>query len=323
MSTTNEYTVKDVARLFELQEARVRYWAQTGIVGPSIRRSGRALYTFQDLISIKVAKDLLEQGLSLQAVRKSLESLRAALPHVERPLTELRILADGDRVVVAGQDAPYDAATGQVVMQFAVAALSQRVAEVLPLPGREEAAPADVPAPAPVVRAAAPAPREPEPTSAYAAFLAAGEAADAGEIERAERLYRRAVELDEHLAAAWTNLGSLLERRGARGEARSACEQALALDPEQPEARYNLANLLADVGETELAVAEYRRVAATCPHFADAHFNLALALLRAGQSAGARAHLARYLELDGESSWALQARALLDELSASSAAAAT
>src|SRR5882672_5357120 len=101
MSTTNEYSVKDVARLFDLQEARVRYWAQTGIVGPSVRRSGRAFYTFGDLIGIKVAKDLLEQGLTLQAVRKNLESLRATLPSVERPLTELRIVCDGDRLVVA------------------------------------------------------------------------------------------------------------------------------------------------------------------------------------------------------------------------------
>jgi tetratricopeptide (TPR) repeat protein len=317
MSTTNEYSVKDVARLFDLQEARVRYWAQTGIVGPSLRRSGRAFYTFQDLIGIKVAKDLLDQGLSLQAVRKSLESLRAALPHVERPLTELRIVAEGDRVLVATQDAPYEAATGQVVMQFAVAALSERVAQVLPLPS---APPADAPPAARVIVARPPAPREPEPASAYAAFLAGVAAADADELERAEKLYRRAVELDEHLAAAWTNLASLLERRGARGEARSACEKALALDPEQPEARYNLANLLADVGELDEAIKEYRRVTASCPDFADAHFNLALIMQRTGQRAGARAHLARYLELDGESSWALRARALLDELDGAVAA---
>jgi Flp pilus assembly protein TadD len=148
-------------------------------------------------------------------------------------------------------------------------------------------------------------------------------AQDAGDLERAEKLYRRATELDAHLAAAWTNLASLLERRGARGEARSACEQALELDPEQPEARYNLANLLADVGETEQATVEYRRVVALCPDFADAHFNLALALLRGGAQTAARTHLVRYLELDGESSWSLRARTLLDEIVVAPASAAT
>jgi Flp pilus assembly protein TadD len=160
-------------------------------------------------------------------------------------------------------------------------------------------------------------------TSPYAAFLAAVSASDAGDLERAEKLYRRAVELDQHLAAGWTNLASLLERRGARGEARAACEKALELDPEQPEARYNLANLLADVGELGGAIVEYRKVTALAPEFADAHFNLALALVHAGQGAGARAHLARYLELDGDSSWALRARTLLDELAAEPLAATT
>ncbi len=322
MSITTEYSVKDVARLFDLQEARLRYWAQTGFVGPSMRRSGRAFYSFQDLIGIKVAKEMLEQGVSLQIVRKSLESLRAALPHIERPLTELRIVSDGDRLVVAADDAPYDAATGQVVMQFAVAALSQRVAEVLPMLANapvpasaraeaEEAAAKPSASPGRRARAATP---PPEPVSAYAAFLTAVAVHDGGDLERAERLYRRALELDAHLAAAWTNLASLLEQRGARGEARTACEKALALDPEQPEARYNLANLLADVGESELAIAEYRRVVALCPEFADAHFNLALALARQGAAASARSHLARYLELDSQSAWSIRARELLDEL---------
>src|SRR5439155_14578243 len=100
-------------------------------------------------------------------------------------------------------------------------------------------------------------------------------------------------------------------RRGARGEARSAYDRALALDPEQPEARYNLANLLADVGESELALAEYRRVVAMCPEFADAHFNLGALAARLGNATAARAHLSRYLELDDSSDWAAKARALL------------
>jgi DNA-binding transcriptional MerR regulator len=50
------YTVAEVARLFELPESRVRYWSQTDFISPSVRRGSRRFYTFQDLISIKVAK---------------------------------------------------------------------------------------------------------------------------------------------------------------------------------------------------------------------------------------------------------------------------
>jgi Tfp pilus assembly protein PilF len=51
------------------------------------------------------------------------------------------------------------------------------------------------------------------------------------------------------------------------------------------------------------------------PEFADAHFNLAVALERLGGRSQARAHLERYLALEPTtSSWAAQARALIDRL---------
>jgi tetratricopeptide (TPR) repeat protein len=321
-----EYSVKDVAQLFDLQEARLRYWHQTGFIGPSVRRAGRFFYTFQDLISIKVAKELLEQGLSLQAVRRSLEALRQSLPGVDRPLTQLRITADGDRVIVSGEDAPFEAHSGQVLMSFLVSSIlpGDRGAPVRPLPGAEAASPASGPAPGgpasaseglsapaatPTTRSAALPP--PLPATGYAAFLAGAKALDRGDLAAAEAAYRLAVELDPALAAAWTNLAGLLERRGARGEAREANERALILDPEQPEARYNLANLLADAGESDLAIAEYRRVLALCPEYADAFFNLGRLLDQIGAPQQARSCFLRYLELDDDSTWAERARARL------------
>jgi tetratricopeptide (TPR) repeat protein len=172
----------------------------------------------------------------------------------------------------------------------------------------------DAQAVSPIPVAPAPA-NDPLPETAFACFLAGVEALDGADDARAERLFQRALALDPALAAAWTNLGNVHERRGERGAARAAYEKALGLDPEQPEARYNLANLLVDVGEVELALAEYRRVLAQAPGFADVHFNLALALLRVGAGAQARAHLSRYLELDGGSEWAERARALVAALS--------
>ena len=65
------YSIKDVAQLFALGEARLRYWAQTGFVGPSVRRAGRMYYTFQDLLGVKVAKELLGGGKSKRFERKA------------------------------------------------------------------------------------------------------------------------------------------------------------------------------------------------------------------------------------------------------------
>jgi Flp pilus assembly protein TadD len=77
-----------------------------------------------------------------------------------------------------------------------------------------------------------------------------------------------------------------------------------------------LANLIMEAGDLELAVAELRRVLLIAPDFADAHYNLAVALERLGGRAQARAHLERYLGLDGDAApWASDARALIHRLS--------
>jgi tetratricopeptide (TPR) repeat protein len=294
------YSVQDAARLFGLGEARLRYWAQTGFVGPSVRRRGRFYYTFQDLISLKTLVSLLDRGVPTQRVRKNLEALRRRLPELAQPLAQLRICSDGDELVVLADDAPFQPASGQLVMSFAVRDLATLVADVTPL--RTEPVPPAAPA------------NDPLPETAYGCFTAGVAALDGADDARAEVLFRRALALDGALAAAWTNLGNLLERRGERGAAREAYEQALARDPDQPEARYNLANVHADAGELELALAEYRRVAAQAPGFADVHFNLGLALLGVGAVAQARTHLRAYLDLDEAGDWAARARTLLDGL---------
>ncbi|MBI4512036.1 MAG: tetratricopeptide repeat protein [Deltaproteobacteria bacterium] len=295
------FTVRDVARLFDLQEARLRYWAQTGFVGPSVRRGARAFYSFQDLLSVKVAKDLLDGGMPLQRVRKNLDALRSALPHVDRPLSSLRICSYGDQLVVVGEDqAAFEPATGQLVLSLAVSALTTQIAKVLSFPDKP--------------KGQASPPVSTSTDSAYAAFLEGLAAESQDDLDRAEECFRRAIFLDERMAAAWTDFGSILERKGQRGQARDAFEKALALDPEQPEARYNLANLLADVGEVDLAVAEYRRVIAACPELADAHYNLALLYQRADKPGLAAIHLRKYLDLDSDSEWAGKAREMLDSL---------
>jgi tetratricopeptide (TPR) repeat protein len=277
--------VNEAADLVGVTASRLRYWAQTGLVGPSLREKGRFYYTFEDLVAVKVAKELADAGMPVQRVRKHLESLRRLLPG--RPLAALRIVSDGDELVVLDDVGAFEPATGQLVMSFAVRSLLP--GEVVPL-------------------------REPAPETAYGCFLAAVASEDDGDDGRAARLYERALRLDASFAAAWTNLGNLHERRGQRGEARLAYEKALALDPDQPEARFNLANLYTDLDDTELALAEYRRVAAHAPTFADVHYNLGLLLARIGATAQARKHLERFLELDGASTWGDAARQVMSML---------
>lgn len=279
------YTVSDVARLFQVPESRLRYWSQTGFLAPSERRRGRPCYTFRDLVSIKVAAGLLNAGLSLQRVRRSLDALRLRLPEVGDPLATLRVRCERDQVVVVTDQGSYDAATGQLLIDFDIAALQREVAQVLALP--HTAVDTDA------------APLE---STAYGWYLRAREIeanADRGEgteswIDEARHAYERAVELDPDLAAAWTNLGSLLAEVGDLDAARDHFDHALQCDPEQPEARLNLAELALREGDAEVAIAGFRHVLRLAPDFIEAHYGLARALLDVGGRAQALAHLERF-----------------------------
>ena len=56
------------------------YWARTGLVAPSIRGAAgsgsQRLYSFKDMLVLKVVKRLLDAGVSLQNIRVAVEYLR-------------------------------------------------------------------------------------------------------------------------------------------------------------------------------------------------------------------------------------------------------
>jgi tetratricopeptide (TPR) repeat protein len=305
------YSIRDVARILALQEARLRYWMQTGFVGPTVRKGGRFYYTFCDLLAVKTAKDLLAVGMTLQKVRKNVEALKKALPDDTHATAKLRVCCDGETIVALAEDVAFQPIGGQVVMAFNVPSFGEHVAQVLAMPRVM---------PNLEVVSGAPHVIEDNPTeancgtTAYRYFVEACAAEDRGDSQTAEHLFRQAVDLEPNMAAALTNLGNLVYRQGEMHEARSFYERALEHDPAQPEARYNLANLLEDLGEMELAITELRKVCAAAPDFADAHYNLGIMLAQVGGAAQARHHLERYLELDTVSDWAGHARTFLDQI---------
>jgi tetratricopeptide (TPR) repeat protein len=300
------YTFAGAAKILDVGESKLRYWAQVGFVGPSARRGGKPVFTFQDLVSVKAAKELVDRGFKAAEIRKALERVRASLPHVDRPLDRIRVAFDGDRLVVVDDGNAYET-SGQKVFDFGLADLRTSADGVA---GRSKT-------PAPEITELA------AKRTAYDWFVEGTlreASAPEGDAE-AEACYHKALALDAGLAAAHANLGSIAHRRGDADEARAAFERALAIDPDQVEARFNLANLTLEGGDLELAVAEFRRVLQVAPDFADAHYNLAVALERLGGRAQARAHLEKYLALDHDanapasaSPWAEQARTLIARL---------
>ena len=128
------YSIRDVSRILAVQESRLRYWTQTGFVGPTVRKGGRFYYTFTDLVAIKAAKDLLETGMPLQRVRKNVDALKHALPNDTHPASKLRVCCDGETIVALADDVAFQPIGGQVVMAFTVPSFGEHVLATLANP---------------------------------------------------------------------------------------------------------------------------------------------------------------------------------------------
>ena len=72
------------------------YWARTGLVEPSVRGAhgsgSQRLYSFRDILVLKVVKRLLDTGISLQQIRSAVRHLR---DRGTDDLAQVTLMSDG------------------------------------------------------------------------------------------------------------------------------------------------------------------------------------------------------------------------------------
>ncbi len=103
-----------VVRILGVSRRQLQYWAETDLVAPSARtRGGHHRYTFEDLVALRAAKQLIDAGVSVQRIRHSIGSLKRILPEVQKPLSELVLVATGDLVLVLHGGSTFEAVSGQ------------------------------------------------------------------------------------------------------------------------------------------------------------------------------------------------------------------
>jgi DNA-binding transcriptional MerR regulator len=268
----------EVSRILDMREARVRDLVRAGLVRPARRGRGYA-FSFQDLVVLRAAQELLDRHVPAARVRRALAGLAASLPE-GRPLSGLRVFADGREVAVRDESTTWQPATGQIVLDFAVDDLVRR-AEGLGRAGDGEAVGA---------RPAGDAAR------ARACFERALDLEDE-DPEAARDAYREALALDPGLVDACVNLGRLAHEAGDTREAARLYHLALERSPEDAIVHFNLALVLEDQRAPERALAHYQRALAIDPDFADAHFNLAGLCEQLGREAQALRHYHAYKKL--------------------------
>ncbi len=121
------FTRQQASKLTGLSSRQLDYWRKTGLIrSQRTTPGGHARYTFVDLVVLRAARRLLDAGLSLQRIRKCLDSLSRFLPAADRPLAELSLVVTGEVVLVFHGDSAFDALTGQEWV-FPIAELAAEV----------------------------------------------------------------------------------------------------------------------------------------------------------------------------------------------------
>ncbi|MEK6529160.1 MAG: MerR family transcriptional regulator [Nitrospirota bacterium] len=132
------YNTKTVVKITGLTMRQVDYWDRTHFIKPSLKEAsgyGTArLYSFKDLVQLKAAKTLIEQGLSLQKIRKAITYLKKNFPDIETPLSEMKFLTDGKTIFVLTKDKRIILDTlskGQLVFSLAVGEIIEELKGVV------------------------------------------------------------------------------------------------------------------------------------------------------------------------------------------------
>ncbi|MGQ0668588.1 MAG: MerR family transcriptional regulator [Actinomycetota bacterium] len=93
------FTAHQASKFTGCTARQLRYWDGIGLVKPSVQGTGGRpgvprLYSFRDLVALKVVRSLLDGGMSLQRVRRAWDFLnkRAGL---DKHLSEVKLITDG------------------------------------------------------------------------------------------------------------------------------------------------------------------------------------------------------------------------------------
>lgn len=92
------YRGPTVCKTVGISYRQLDYWTRTGLIKPSVRDatgSGtQRLYSFSDIVHLKIIKSLLDAGVSLQQTRKAIDYLR----ETGQPLAEVTLISDGSSI---------------------------------------------------------------------------------------------------------------------------------------------------------------------------------------------------------------------------------
>ncbi|MBM4203551.1 MAG: tetratricopeptide repeat protein [Gammaproteobacteria bacterium] len=269
------YTTQEVSALLGMKPHQVRHYVRSEVVQPGRGEKGEYLFSFRDVVLLRTAKGLIDSQITPRRALKVLRRLRQQTPG-ERPLSALRLVRDGESVLVCAENRYWNAETGQVPLPFAAPRPAVSVSTIL---GNGIVV------------------THGDGEMSSDEWYNLGLDLEESEIEKAPDAYQRAIEADPTNVDAYVNAGRLHQLSGNLRSAKRHYELVLRLAPEHHLANYNLGTIFDELDELVKA-AEYYRKAQGVP---DAHFNLARIAELSGDEMSARRHMRRYRDLIEES----------------------
>jgi tetratricopeptide (TPR) repeat protein len=284
------YRREDVRRIVNVSERQLRAWEKQGLVKPA------ETFGFSDLLALKTLKKLRELRIPPSRIQRAVTSLKSKLEHIDYPLAQLRITAEGRQITVHVGGERMEPISGQLLFDFD----SKEIEKLRAFPVKTEAAPPNGGV------------NERLAEHWFQRGLALEEAG--APVEQAIEAYRKAIEANPHAPGALVNLGTISFRMRKMKDAAEFYRRALEADAEYPLAHFNLGNLNDELGLLGDARKHYLEAVRLNPRYADAYFNLALLAERNGDLLQAIGYWNTYLKLDATSSWASAARKQLERL---------
>ena len=263
------FSTRDVARLLGLSETQVRSQARAGFLTPERGPRNGYRFSFQDLVLLRTARQLARARVPPRRIRTALCGLARQLPS-GRSLSEMRITAEGQSVLVHDAGTAWNPESGQLHIDFT---------------GSPAPAAAARPAKA---RGPSSRPKRPE-LNAWELFESAL-ILEASDPAAAFQAYNKALAQDPNLTDAHVNLGRLLQLAGRTDDAIEHYVASIRAGTPDPTAAFNLGTALEELGRWREAIAAYQQAIETDARFADAHFNLARLCDQLGRRAEAIRH---------------------------------
>jgi tetratricopeptide (TPR) repeat protein len=253
------FSTRTAARILAVTPERIRYWVKRNLVRPLNLGGRNYRFAFNDLLEMRLAKELLGTRQHIAPVQRSLDRVREFVAP-DRSVTSLKLVNDEGRIVVRDGSVLIEAQSGQLLLDF----------EGGRQPGKVE----DRFGPARVRERFEEARRiaEEDPLRALTLY--------------GELLGREPGNFDAHM-----RLATLLEREGDLGSALRHLLGAAAIDPTNAEVHLKLGLLYRRKEEHQHALRSFIRTLECDPTNVEAHRNAAEMYETMGRRRDSQRHL--------------------------------